>query len=57
MVDHHPVSKSEIDLGDSLGMPYDSGVFLRERALRLSVDLRSANATSLVYSVPRNLSA
>ena len=43
-----------MDLGDGLGIPYDSDIFSRERALRLSVDPHGANSISLVYRYRRS---
>ena len=37
------------DLGEGLGMPYNSDVSSRIRALRLSADPHGANSISLVY--------
>ena len=38
-----------MDLGEGLGIPYDSDIFSRARALRLSVDPHDANSISFVY--------
>jgi len=48
-----------MDLGEGLGIPYDSDIFSRARAARLSAEPHGANSISSVYkyrSIAWNLS-